>query len=211
MTGGLALRLAMFASLALPPIPLAAQEDSQQWQVSRTEWGDPDFRGMWPLEVGQTPMQRNPRYGEQAWLTDEEYAAALTAASQLNAGADVEERSDTLGAGSWFERGRVLRQTSLVMEPANGRIPPLTEEGKRRAALMRSSWVPGQTFDSVEDFDTWDRCVTRGFPASMLPFRYNNGVRIFQSPGYVVIALEMAHEARIIPTNGLPPLHGTIK
>src|SRR5690606_9615046 len=77
MTGGLALRLAMFASLALPPIPLAAQEDSQQWQVSRTEWGDPDFRGMWPLEVGQTPMQRNPRYGEQAWLTDEEYAAAL--------------------------------------------------------------------------------------------------------------------------------------
>ena len=98
MTAGLALRTVTAALFALCNASLAAQE----WQVPRTEWGDPDFTGMWPLEVGQTPMQRNPRYGDQAWLTDQEYEAALAAASELNAGADVEERSDTLGAGSWF-------------------------------------------------------------------------------------------------------------
>ena len=87
----------------------------------------------------------------------------------------------------------------MVVEPANGRLPDLTPEGKRLQAAGRSSWVRGQTYDWVTDFDTWDHCVTRGFPASMLPFHYNNGIQIFQSPGYVVISLEMIHDARIIP------------
>ncbi|HYR84981.1 MAG TPA: hypothetical protein VE422_12945, partial [Terriglobia bacterium] len=77
---------------------------------------------------------------------------------------------------------------------------------------MRGSYKPGQTvFDSPEDFDSWDRCITRGLPVSMLPRNYNNGIRIMQSPGYVVIVLEMAHEARIIPTNGRPALDPSIK
>lgn len=176
--------------------PGFAQETN--YKAPRTEWGDPDFTGMWPLEVGQTPMQRNPRYGDQAYLTDEEYEAALKAARQLNAGADAEERADTLGAGSWFERGRVLRQTSLVMEPANGRIPPLTEEGKRRADASRSSW-DNDVFETILDFNSLDRCITRGLPATMIPFPYNNGVEIFQAPGFVVFDLEMIHETRIIP------------
>jgi hypothetical protein len=67
------------------------------------------------------------------------------------------------------------------------------------ADIGRSSWIPGQTYDWVTDFDSWDRCVTRGFPASMFPFRYNNGVAIYQAPGYVVVSLEMIHDARIIP------------
>jgi hypothetical protein len=65
---------------------------------------------------------------------------------------------------------------------------------------MRGSYKPGQTvFDTPEDFDTWDRCITRGMPVSMLPRNYNNGIRIMQFPGTVVILLEMAHEARVIP------------
>jgi hypothetical protein len=77
---------------------------------------------------------------------------------------------------------------------------------------MRGSYKPGQTvFDSPEDFDSWDRCITRGLPVSMLPRNYNNGIRIMQFPGYVVILLEMAHEARIIPTTGRPPLAGAIR
>src|SRR5262249_47620933 len=95
------------------------------------------------------------------------------------------------------------RQTSLIVDPPNGRLPEMTEEGKRRSALMRSSWAVSpdevQTFDSELDFDTWDRCITRGMPASMFPFRYNNGVQILQTPGYVVLNMEMIHEARIIP------------
>jgi len=98
------------------------------------------------------------------------------------------------------------RQTSLIMDPPNGRLPELTAEGKRRSALMRSSWAlageTNQTWDAPEDFDSWDRCITRGLPASMGPYRYNNGMRILQAPGYVVLDLEMIHESRIIPTDG---------
>jgi hypothetical protein len=70
---------------------------------------------------------------------------------------------------------------------------------------MRSSWVRNQPFDAPTDFDTWDRCITRGLPASMLPMHYNNGIRVWQAPGIVAIELEMVHETRIIPTDGKSP------
>jgi hypothetical protein len=92
------------------------------------------------------------------------------------------------------------------MEPENGRIPPLTQEGERRSAAMRSSWNV-EVFENIEDFNSLDRCISRGMPSTMTPFPYNNGVRIFQSPGYVVIQLEIVHETRIIPLGdhrGLP-------
>jgi len=84
----------------------------------------------------------------------------------------------------------------------------MTAEGKRLSAQMRSSWaLPGETptYDSEFDFDTWDRCITRGMPASMFPFRYNNGVQILQTPGYVIFNMEMIHDARIIPVGAATP------
>jgi hypothetical protein len=74
----------------------------------------------------------------------------------------------------------------------------MTPQAEALYKAGRSSWVEGQPFDWVSDFDTWDRCVSRGFPASMLPFRYNNGIRIKQAPGFVVIELEMLG-TRIVP------------
>jgi hypothetical protein len=71
---------------------------------------------------------------------------------------------------------------------------------------MHSTWRRNQDFDWTSDFDSWDRCVTRGLPASMFPFMYNNGIRIFQSPGLVAIQLEMIHETRLIPTDGKTPI-----
>src|SRR5690606_42014671 len=103
--------------------------------------------------------------------------------------------------------GRALRQTSLIVDPPDGQFPELTEYGKQLQAGMKGSYHPTQTvFDSIEDFSSWDRCITRGLPVSMLARHYNNGIRIMQSPGYVVIVLEMAHEARIIPTTPKDPL-----
>jgi hypothetical protein len=102
------------------------------------------------------------------------------------------------------------RQTSMIVDPANGKLPELTPEGKRRSALMKSSWslspTEVQTWDHWEDFDSWDRCITRGMPSSMMPYRYNNGIHIFQAPGMVVLSLEMIHEDRIIYTDGRAPL-----
>jgi len=96
------------------------------------------------------------------------------------------------------------------MDPPNGQLPELTEEGRRRSAMMRSSWSLGpqekQVWDHWEDFDSWDRCITRGMPTSMMAYRYNNGIKIFQAPGMVVLSLEMIHEDRIIYTDGRAPL-----
>jgi len=99
------------------------------------------------------------------------------------------------------------------MDPPDGKLPEMTAEGKRLSSLMKSTWpLPGEKleFDSYTDFDSWDRCITRGLPASMFPFRYNNGLQIIQAPGYVVLRMEMIHEARVVPLNA-PPVSPAIK
>jgi hypothetical protein len=85
----------------------------------------------------------------------------------------------------------------------------LTPEGKKRALAMRSGWsLPGESpsYDGPQDFDSWDRCTTRGMPSSMMPYRYNGGFRIWQAPGVVAFELEMIHDARVIFTDGRAPL-----
>ncbi len=172
---------------------------SNAYQPATTPWGDPDFRGTWPLnDFAEVPVNRPPQYGNRFWKTAEEVADEQGRVSQLEEAYEAEDEEGTIGLGHWIEYKAGSLRTSMVVSPSNGRLPEWTDEGYRRSALMRASWVPGQTFDHWSDFDSWDRCVTRGFPASMFPFRYNNGVRIFQSPGYVVIVLEMLG-TRVIP------------
>src|SRR5205809_2111673 len=176
------------------------------WTQPKTPWGEPDLQGVWPLNhlIG-TPFQRPEKFGERRFLTDEEFAAAQKNVENRNA------RFES-GAVPQADSGPASRLTSLMSDPPNGRFPALTAKGKELYDKMHGSYKPGQTvFDSPEDFDSWDRCITRGLPVSMLPRNYNNGIRIMQSPGYVVILLEMAHEARVIPTDGRPALDPAIK
>ena len=198
-------------------------ETTAGWKAPKTAWGDPDLQGTWPISyVGSVPFERcqggfGARAGapppppcdqNKAFYTEAEYKARLDAA---NGRAD--RYADAIKSGNFggaFQAGVTdptvpQRQTSLVVDPPNGLLPAMTEEGKRLSALMRSSWaLPGETptYDSELDFDTWDRCITRGMPSSMFPFRYNNGVQIIQAPGYVILNMEMIHEARIIPIGG---------
>ena len=177
---------------------------SHRYQPKKTPWGDPDLRGMWPVDsVGGLPLQRPTQMGERFLLTDAEVKVRDEAMERQREAPAKETKSGKLGMGNWVEQtGAGGRQTSMVVDPKDGRLPALTPYGKKMEGLGRSSWVPRQYFDWVTDFDSWDRCVTRGFPASMLPFHYNNGVQIMQAPGYVVINLEMIHDARIIPLDG---------
>ncbi|HEY8521713.1 MAG TPA: hypothetical protein VIN61_16710 [Gammaproteobacteria bacterium] len=154
---------------------------------------------------------------DQAWLTEEEYRRRL---EDWRRSGDASRQALAEGDfGGAIRAGATdphipQRQTSLIVDPPSGRLPALTPEGKRRALSMRSSWaLPGEnhTYDGVQDFDTWDRCITRGMPSSMMPYRYNGGLRIMQAPGYVILQLEMIHEARIIPTDGRPPLAPEIR
>lgn len=188
----------------LPPVP-------KTYQPKKTAWGDPDLRGNWPIDsIGGLPLQRTVAQGKRVWLSDEEYKVVKERMDKSANAAAAETKANKLGMGNWVEMTGAGRRTSLLVDPPNGRLPELTPEGKHLNEIGRSSWVRNQTFDWVTDFDSWDRCITRGFPASMLPFRYNNGIEIFQAPGYVVVDLEMIHDSRIIPLDGRPMPPGSV-
>ncbi len=173
----------------------------------KTSWGDYDFRGIWPIEnIDQIHilLQRPKAYGDRFYVTDAEFAKRLAYAKA----SDARYSTDLRGGGSkglakWVETDPFAHRTSMLVSPADGQLPPLTPHAEALFKAGRSSWVPHLEFDWVDDFDTWDRCISRGFPASMFPFRYNNGIRIFQSPGYVEIHLEMLGD-RIIPLGNAP-------
>jgi len=197
-------------------------ETPKGWVPPRTPWGDPDLTGMWPVSfVGSVPLERCSGRGRagappcdpnKAFQTETEYNERVTAFTK-----QVDRSTAALKEGNFgqaLQAGVVdptfpQRQTSLIMDPPSGRLPEMTAEGQRRSALMKSSWsLAGeeQTWDDYLDFDSWDRCITRGMPSSMMPYRYNNGIRIMQTPGYVVLDLEMVHETRIVPLDGRPKL-----
>jgi hypothetical protein len=99
----------------------------------------------------------------------------------------------------WFDAGTKVvgtRQTSLVMDPPDGRVPV------KPAAEAKRDYDLAHIGDSYEHMSVWDRCITRGVPGRMFPAGYNNAYQILQSPGYVVIMSEMIHDARVIPMDG---------
>lgn len=179
-----------------------------------TPWGDPDLEGMWPImHLFATPLQRNPQYGDRRFLTDDEWQRAQATLDRREQAYQDEQKAGKLNMGHWAEsttRTPATRLTSLISYPANGRMPALTEKGKALVPLFKSDDTR-TVFDSPEDFDAWDRCITRGVPSSMLPYNYDNGVQIMQAPGYVVIRHEIVHESRIVPLDGRPALNGAIK
>ena len=183
--------------------PAAAQE--RRYSAPRTPWGHPDLQGVWTSDDARTvPLQRPAELGERRTLTDEEFAARKQR--------DDETRGDVKVAAGTFvgEVGtRSLRQTSLVVAPANGRVPARTPAAEQRMAALAKGvnpLLPG----SWEDRSLFERCISRG-PLASLPTLYGNGLRIVQSPGAVAISHEMIHEARIIPIDGRAPVSGALK
>ena len=176
----------------MPPV-------ATDYQPKKTAWGDPDLRGTWPIDnIASLPMNRPANYGDRFWLTEEEFAQRQAQANRSDQAYAREDQNNTIGMGHWVESDASGRRTSLLVSPANGQLPPLTPQAEALYRAGRSSWTPNTKYNWVTDFDSWDRCVSRGFPASMLPFRYNNGIRLYQAPGYVTIALEMLG-TRVIP------------
>jgi hypothetical protein len=108
----------------------------------------------------------------------------------------------------WFERGKLTYRTSLVIDPPNGRLPELTGEEKERVAAARRGRGPA---DSPEDRSAYERCISRGLPGAMMPGFYNHNYQILQTPGYVVLLVEMIHDARIIPVDGRPHVGPAIR
>ena len=152
----------------------------------RTPWGDPDLQGVWDNRT-ITPLERPQQFAERPSLTAEEAVAyeAATAEQRVN------DRY-------YWDRGIKTvsdRRTSLIIDPVDGRVPPLTPAGQRRMEAGRSQGV-----NAPEERNPSERCITRTVPR--LPGLYNNHYQILQAPGYVVIFSEMIHHARIVPLDG---------
>lgn len=183
---------------------------------SRTPDGQPDIQGVWN-NATITQLERPAELAGKAFFTPVEAAAYEKAWLEQNnrdrrAG---DGASDVAGAynQAWFDRGSKVvptLRTSLIVDPADGKIP-YSQEGLKRLAAA-AEYSKAHPADGPEDLALTDRCLlwgTAGPP--MLPGPYNDNYQIFQTPGYVVILVEMIHDVRIIPLDGRPHLPATIR
>ena len=175
----------------------AAAFANPKWTPPKLSWGHPDLEGIWTSDdMRGVPMGRAPEYGTRRHLTDQEFAAR----AQERADA---RKVDNARSGTFRneEGSRDFGYTSLIIEPADGRMPALTAEARTRPVPRGAGVGP---FNTIDDFSLWDRCITRGVAGSWLPVVYGNATRIMQTPDTVIIAHEMVHEARVIPLDGRP-------
>ena len=213
-------RILTFAfAVAAALVIVAAAPAGAQTEPPRTAWGAPDLGGVWDFR-SITRMERPEEFGDQEFLTAEEVAnLEQRALDRLNnfldlpaqrtePGANVDRRPDG-GNGSynhtWLDQGLEAvdtGRTSLIVDPPNGRYPPLTVAGQRRVDAWREH-RRNQPADSWLDFSTYDRCLL-GFNAGppMTPSAYNNNMQLFQTPDHVAIVTEMVNTARIVPLDG---------
>jgi hypothetical protein len=183
----------------------AGKPSAKSFSTQKTPWGDPDLQGVWTSDdMLSIPMERPEQFAGRAELTDEEFAERAKRDQ-----AALERNKKAVGAFRGDVGSRTFRQTSRVIEPADGRIPPTTPEAQRRVAerQARRSNAPS----SWQDRSLYDRCITRGVLGSTLPVIYGNGNQIFQTPTSVVINYEMVHDTRVIPLDGRPHVGSKIK
>jgi hypothetical protein len=197
--------ISVMAMLCLAVVSTAGQQAAQP----RTPWGDPDIQGTYTntYENG-TPFERPEQFSGRK-LSD------ITGQELVAMRKQIQER--TIGAfqgpihapDHWWQDNLYLDRGSqawLIVDPEDGKIPPLTPEAQRRnAARAAAQKASGRgPADSYTDRSLYDRCITRGYPGSMMPAIYGNQYEIVQAPGWVAIRYEMIHETRIIPLDGRP-------
>ena len=172
----------------------------QPYTVPRTPWGTPDFQGVWTGDAAHgIPLQRPDDLADVGVLTPEQ-AAARRERGTLGSiwGYESEWRDTTLG----YVKSAPSRQVAMVIDPPDGRIPPMTARGRELRAATRAARRP--LAEGPEDLSSWVRCITRSLVQT--PGVYNNGFQIVQGPGHVAMQVEMLHETRVIPTDPRPHL-----
>lgn len=184
----------------------ASETKNLKWQVGRTAWGDPDLQGVWN-NTTNTPFERPADLAGKTFLTDKEIGDRVARRRASRDSGSTPAGDPGTYNDFWRDEGITTNRTSLIVDPPDGRIPPLTPEARRREAARAAVRHTRGPSDSWEDRNRWERCLSRGLP--MYPGSYNNNFQIFQIPGYVVILLEMIHEVRVVPLDGRP--HGKIR
>ena len=205
MTTRLFVAICLVGSLVLLATGPALTQGREGSTVPRTPWGDPDLQGLW-TNTTTTPLERPADLADKDVLTDEERAAI----DEENApGIDAAQ-----GVGAynnfWMEQGYVFEQTSLVVDPPNGRLPTILPKAKQRHDALLASRRSSSYPTTYEEPSLMERCITRGLPGVMLPGNYNHNYNILQTPSHVVILAEMIHDTRIIPIDGRPHINQSI-
>src|SRR5262245_31211544 len=181
----------------------------------RTAWGDPDLQGVWNYSI-LTPLERPASLAGKDVLSQEEAAAATRQElaridGDQRVGTGRGERSDAPDGRSdvgraynefWRQRGIMLRRTSLIVDPSDGRLPPMTPEGQKRAS--RAAQRERGAAASWEDRNLAERCILWNAGPPMLPTTYNANFQLFQTRDHVAILNEMIHDIRIIPLDRRP-------
>jgi len=204
-------RLAALMVAAAVAAPLSAQSPQ------RAADGHPDLQGTWNFS-SLTPLERPAQFAGKPVLTD---AEAADFERQTLDRIDADRRRDTAEAdvaqaynNAWYDRGTKVvgtKRSSLIIDPPDGRIPPLTASGQAVAAAraqVRSGRGPA---DGPEDRSLAERCLLFNAGPPLLPGPYNNNLQIIQTRDYVVIANEMIHDVRIVPLDGRPHLPAAIR
>jgi hypothetical protein len=193
-------------AIALASAGPVAQKKSPA--LPRTPDGHPDLQGIWDFRSA-TPLERPARFGGREFMTPEEVVEyeRLALAREDGRPPDDSRSEQSVHPVWWLDYGKKVvktARTSLIVDPADGRIPPQTLEGRARAAARRDEARSRGPADSYENRSLQERCITRGLPEVTLPGPYNNNLQIVQTPTYVMLQTEMIHEARIVPMDGRP-------
>ena len=209
--------LSVIALVVLAPVAATGQETSG-WTAPTTPWGDPDLQGTYTNKT-ITPVQRPDELAGREFLTEEEVADLERETVERNERLLLRPAQETTAGGNvgaynnfWLDRGtRPTGRTSLIVDPPDGRIPPVTPEFERLAAARAEARLTRGPADTWEDFQLNDRCIVWSAGPPMMPGPYNNTYMIFQTPEYVAIQVEMIHDTRIIPLDRRPHLTPRIR
>ena len=203
--------ISMCCLFFLLPNPAAAQAPL------RTPDGKPDLQGTWSFAT-VTPMERPANLAGKEFFTEQEAAAYEKEVVERNNKdrRDGSAESDVSRAYNdfWWDSGTKVvktRRTSLVIDPKDGKIPPMVPAARERQQ-ERQAAVRGHEFDGPENRPLGARCIARdNVGPPLLPTRYNSNFQIVQAPGYVAIEAEEIHDVRIIRMDGRPHLPKNVR
>jgi hypothetical protein len=208
--------LASIAAAVMAIAPVAAQTPAKSWNPPRTPAGQPDMQGVWNTAT-LTPLERPAEVGGKQFFTKEE-AAEFEKQALKSVDADRRDGGAAADVGRaynefWRERGRVVPslRTSLIVDPPDGHVPPLTSAAQKLVAA-RAEYKRLHPGDGPEDRSPIERCIAASNAGPpMMPANYNSNYQIVQSPGYVVILSEQIHDARVIPLDGRPHVPESVR
>jgi hypothetical protein len=219
LAGSFGLIVALVLMPSVSQTLLAQARSTAKASVPRTPDGKPDLQGSWSF-ANVTPFERPAAFGEKATLTDEEVEQIEEQAAANSKQDEKRQRGTAADVGRayndfWYDRGTraaSTRQSSIVVDPPNGRVPALTPEAQARASARAAARKQRGPADGPEDRSLGERCIL-GFNAGppFAPSAYNNNIRVTQTKDYVVVMTEMVHDARIVPLDGRKHLPSSVR